>query len=249
MQQVGARSLRSPKRERRHPLDIATTKAFLLANGWLAEEDTWLQNSLLNVCELRNHPAGSFTHHVGDPSGGIYGIVSGGIGVLLPSRSLELMLCHILRPGIWFGHGPILTGKSRSLAFQAIEPSVSAYVPYASLQKLTTERPEVRLRLAALSERNFTFAISTIGDLMIPSSERRIAAVLSRISRPATGSQKQPHPIRLSQSLLGQMANASRDRVNAALSKFAKKGWITVSFKLIEVTDLAALEDYAAGQQ
>lgn len=229
-------------------MDVAQARAFLLANGWLAEEETWLQKALLNISELRSLPAGSFTHHVGDPSGGVYGVVSGGIGVLLPSRNLELMLCHVLRPGVWFGHGPILTGKTRSLAFQAIEPSLSLYVPYASLQKLATEKPDVRLRLAALSERNFAFAINTIGDLMIPSSERRIAAVLSRISRPAADTQEQPYPVRLSQSLLGQMANASRDRVNAALSKFSKKGWITVSFKLIEVTNLTALEDYAARQ-
>ncbi len=229
-------------------MDSAHDNSFLITNGWLAEEEAWLQNALLNACELRSLPAGSFTHHVGDPSGAIHGIVSGGIGVLLPSRNLELMLCHVLRPGLWFSHGPILTGKTRSLAFQAIEPSVTAYVPYAALHKLNTERPEARLRLAALSERNFTFAISIVGDLMITPSERRIAAVLSRISRPVTASQLSPYPIRLFQTLVGQMANASRDRVSAALTKFSKKGWITVSFKLIEVTNLKALEGYAADQ-
>ena len=227
-------------------MDISDARSFLLANGWLAEEESWLQKSLLNACELRSLPPESFTHHVGDPSGGIYGIVSGGIGVLLPSRNLELMLCHVLRPGTWFGYGPILTGKTRSLTFQAVEPSVSVYVSYATLQKLITDRPAIGLRLAALSERNITFAISTIGDLMIASGERRIAAVLSRISRPVTASQEQPYPIRLSQAQVGQMANASRDRVNAALSKFSKKGWIKVSFKLIEVTNLQALEKHAA---
>lgn len=230
-------------------LDAAYAKSFLAAHGWLAEEETWLQKSLLGAVELRSHPAESFTHHVGDPPGGIHGIVSGGIGVLLPSRNLELMLCHVLRPGTWFGQGPILTGKTRSLAFQAIEPSVTAYVPYAALQKLIADRPEAKLRLAALSERNFTFAISIIGDLMIPASERRIAAVLSRIARPATEAQQQPYPIHLSQALVGQMANASRDRVNAALSKFTQKGWITVSFRKIHVIHLKALEDHAAGQQ
>ena len=230
-------------------MDTADARSFLLTHGWLAEEEAWLQKSLLSACELRSHAAGSFTHHVGDPSGGIHGIVSGGIGVLLPSRSQELMLCHVLRPGHWFGHGPILTGKTRSLAFEAVEPSVSAYVPYPALNRLAADRPEIMLRLAALSERNFTFAITVIGDLMITSGERRIAAVISRIAKPTMISQEQPYPVRLSQALVGQMANASRDRVNAALSSFEKKGWIKVSFKLIQVTNLTALEDFAAGQR
>ena len=42
------------------------------------------------------------------------------------------------------------------------------------------------------------------------------------------------------------MANASRDRVNRALSKFAASGWIEVDYKVIIVKQLDALAAYAA---
>ncbi len=103
-------------------------------------------------------------------------------------------------------------------------------------------------RLGALSERNYSAAaLKVIGDLLIPSLDRRIAATLVRISRPETSDEVlPPWPIHMTQAEIGQMANASRDRVNRALSKFEAKGWIKVEYKVITVQQLDALAAYVA---
>ena len=186
---------------------------------------------------------------VGDEPGGIYGIVDGGIGALVPSGGSEMVLCHVLRPGSWFGIGPILAGGRRLLTFRTVEPSRIAHVSLSDLNTIGARNPELFRSLGGLSEASFiNMAIRVVGDLLIPSGERRIAAVLARIAVSAqTGSDGTLWPIRLSQSMIGQMANCSRDRVNLALRKFEKAGWISADYKSITVNDLAALEAFTRG--
>ncbi|WP_395663164.1 helix-turn-helix domain-containing protein [Aestuariivirga sp.] len=56
---------------------------------------------------------------------------------------------------------------------------------------------------------------------------------------------KPPAPLRLAQSVLGQMSNASRVRVNRTLREFETAGWVSVQYQSIRVTDVASLEAFA----
>ena len=121
-------------------------------------------------------------------------------------------------------------------------------MPIAAVAEIRQMYPEFAIRLGALSERNYSaVALKVIGDLLMPSLDRRIAATLVRISRPEASDEiLPPWPIHVTQAEIGQMANASRDRVNRALSKFAASGWIEVDYKVIIVKQLDALAAYAA---
>lgn len=156
--------------------DIAA-KEFLKNTGWLSGEPEWLCDALLASARVSAWKAGELIFMVGDEPGGIYGIVDGGVGTLVPSGGSEMVLCHVLRPGSWFGFGPLFVGGRRHLTFRTVEPT------------------------------------------------------------------------RIAQSMIGQMANCSRDRVNQALRKFARAGWITADYKSITVNDLAALEAFIRGGQ
>ncbi len=81
-------------------------------------------------------------------------------------------------------------------------------------------------------------AIQAIHDLMIPDRDRRIAAVLARCAA-------LDGPVPLLQEELGEMANASRKQVNAALGRFCARGWVTPGYRVIQVLDRSALEAFA----
>jgi len=229
-------------------MDEADAKALVRRHGWLSTEQPWLQDAVLSRVRLRSFSPNEFTFHADDDPGGLYGVVSGGFGTLVPSGGQEMILCHIIRLGVWFGHGPVLTGRSRTISFKAVERSMALHLPMAAVAEIREMYPEFTLRLGALSERNYSaVALKVIGDLLMPSLDRRIAATLVRISRPeASGEVLPPWPIHVTQAEIGQMANASRDRVNRALSKFEAKGWIKVEYKVITVRQLDALATYAA---
>jgi CRP/FNR family cyclic AMP-dependent transcriptional regulator len=223
-------------------------KDILRKTGWLAGEPDWLREALLSCARISAWKADELIYMVGDEPGGIYGIAEGGVGVLVPSGGNEMVLCHVLRPGMWFGLGPILAKGRRFLTFKTVEPSRTVHVTLADLNAIGARQPELFRRLGALSEASFhTIAIRVVGDLLISSGERRIAAVLARIA--GAGPDGATWPIRVSQSMLGQMSNCSRDRVNQALRKFAMAGWISADYRLITVNDLASLEAFTRGGQ
>jgi CRP/FNR family transcriptional regulator, cyclic AMP receptor protein len=166
--------------------------------------------------------------------------------VMIPATSGELVLCHVLRTGAWFGLGPILTNGPRSLTYKALEMSHVLHVPRSALDTIIQLYPEFYRRIGMLSEGSYyAMAVKVLGDLLVRSGERRIAAVLARLAQGGDGHKKgDSAPIHLSQADIGQISNASRDRVNRALQKFAKAGWITLDYKTIVIRDIDALEAF-----
>jgi CRP-like cAMP-binding protein len=225
----------------------AAAKEILRKTGWLAGEPGWMADALLGCSRITSWKADELIYMVGDPPGGIYGIVDGGIGVLVPSGGSEMVLAHVLSAGAWFGLGPILAKGPRLLTFRTVEPSRTAQVSLADLNAIGQRNPELFRRLGALSEASFhSVAIRVVGDLLLSTGEKRIAAVLARLAE-HTARGTAPATIRLSQAMIGQMSNCSRDRVNLALRKFGEAGWIKVEYRQITVTDLAALEAFTRG--
>lgn len=224
-------------------------KEVLAKTGWLSTEPKWLRDALLECSTLRSFEAGDFTHMTGDEPGGIFGIVSGSFGVLIPTMKSELTVCHVLGVGNWFGIGPILTDGPRSMSYRALEKSQVLHASYGDVKRIGRRQPQLYHRIGILSERSYyAVGIQILGDLLIPSSERRVAAVLRRLGGMAIGNgQVEPWAIHLSQSEIGEMCNCSRDRVNRALQKFAKAGWIGVDIKKVIVRNRAALERFAQG--
>lgn len=228
-------------------MDEKSAKSIIREHGWLATEADWLQSAILDRARLRRFVLNEVVYHVEEGAGGIYGVVDGGFGLSVPSGASEMTLAHIVRRGVWFGHKPVLEGGTRTLSARAVEPSLALHLSLPAMAEIKEQHPSFVLRLAALSERNHAVALRVVGDLLIGNGEKRIAATLARISKPEQSEEPPlPWPIRLTQAEIGQMANASRDSVNRALSKFEAKGWITVDYRVIAVSNLAALEAHAA---
>jgi CRP-like cAMP-binding protein len=233
------------------PMNDGAAKDILRKTGWLAGEPGWMVEALLGCARISAWQADELIYMVGDDPGGIYGVVKGGVGVLVPSGGSEMVLCHVLHAGTWFGTGPILAKGRRMLTFRTVEPCQTAHVSLADLNAIGARNPELFRRLGALSEASFqNLSIRIIGDLLISSAERRVATVLARIAGMGqAGREPEVWPIRVSQSMIGQMSNCSRDRVNEAVRKFAAAGWIRVDYRQITVTDLAALEAFVRGEE
>ena len=210
--------------------------------GWLTKQPDWLKDELLACARLRQYSRGQYAYHFEDGPGGMYGVAGGAFGVLIPSGG-EMMMCHVMGPGAWFGWGPVMTGGQRGLSFRALEPSRALYVSLPDLGAIGARNPDLYRLLGALSEASMHAMARAVGDLLISSCDRRIAAVLARLGSEAVG--KPPAPLRLAQSVLGQMSNASRVRVNRTLREFETAGWVSVQYQSIRVTDVASLEAFA----
>lgn len=225
-------------------IDRGDAERRVLRAGWLADQPEDVQGAILKAARLIHYPAGEFVFHAGDSEGGLYGVVSGGVGIHLPSDAGETVLAHVIRCGVWFGYGPLVRGRRRSLSFSLVEPSFLLHMPLSNAQEIAGRSPLHQRAILSVSEYGMDAATKVIETLLIRNTDRRIAATLLRVAplRDAGSSSREVH---LTQAQLGEMANADRQVVNRALKRLEANGWIHVSYGRIDIVDEAALGSFA----
>ena len=213
--------------------------------GWLSRQPQPFRSRFIALGRLVTLEGGAPVFHMGDGSGGVFGIVSGGVAVLGGSPCQRPALAHIERAGDWFGHGPVLRGGQRTLTFVAAEATTLLQVPLECLRPKLQVDPHFAARLAQMADASTETVIRVARDLLIRDSARRLAAVLLRVTAlgevpPVDGS-----GYALTQAQLGEMANISRHHVNRILGTMRRAGWIDARYNRIRLLDVAALKAFA----
>ena len=227
----------------------ADPASIFAARGPLALVDAGARDRFLAAARPLAVARGAQVYVAGDGPGGIYGVVTGGIGVEGSTAHLGPRLGHVMRAGGWFGEGPALRGGVRRLGYRALEDSRLVVVPLPALQQLQHEDPGITRLLATISEISSGIAALSVRELLIPDAAQRIAAVLLRVTGADEGVEpSDPAGFLLTQAELGEMANASRHHVNRVLRQFARAGWIATSYNHVRLLNLQALTNFACSE-
>lgn len=230
-------------------MNKAQAEKIVSSRGWLSKQPTKFRKALLTRARQVAFPTGKSIFHAGDDPGGIYGIVSGGILVYVPGMDGSERLAHIVRPGVWFGHGPVLTRDDRTLTFVAGEPSLALHVTLGAIDELVTADAVAGRSIHAITEFTMRIAYGAVSDLLIRRSDYRIAATLLRVSAVLDGVKPVgPAGFILKQTQLAEMANVSRHLANQTLTRFETLGWINVSYNHVAITNPRALLVFIGGQ-
>ena len=218
--------------------------------GWLSAQPEAFRQQILQLAVAVHVPRTTPVFSVNGPPGGIYGVISGGIGIEGSGPYNVPRLGHILRSGSWFGHGPALTGRGHRVQnMRALEDSELAYVPLPPLRALLQSDPQAARYVGAMADGGNLLGTRIISDLLIPSVPHRVAAVLLRVTGAEDGVEPDhPEGFLITQTDLGEMANVSRSMVNRVLGQFARAGWIDKHYNRLRVRDLAGLQAFAASQ-
>ena len=213
--------------------------------GWLSRQPPRFRTTFIGLGRLIALQSGAPVFRTGDESGGVFGIVSGGVAVFGGTPWQRPELAHIERAGDWFGHGPVLRGGTRSLTFVAAEPSTLLQVPLERLRPQLQSDPDFAARLAQMADASTETVIGVARDLLIRDSARRLAAVLLRVTAAGDMPPDNEQGYALTQAQLGEMANISRHHVNRILAMMRRAGWIDVRYNRIRLLDVAALKAFA----
>jgi CRP-like cAMP-binding protein len=191
---------------------------------------------------------GAWVFAINDPPGGIYGVVSGGIGIEGGGPFHLLRLGHVLRAGSWFGHHPVLVpGARRTQGMRAMEDSELLYVPLAPLEAMIKADPVAARCIGNMADGGSILATRIISDLLIPDASKRIAAVLLRVTGAEEGVEPHhPDGFLMTQAELGEMANVSRPHVNQTLGELERKGWIAKHYQRLRIVDVEGLRSFVA---
>jgi CRP/FNR family transcriptional regulator, cyclic AMP receptor protein len=213
--------------------------------GWLAQQDEVFRHAVLSRGHRLEVRKGQPLFFAGDAAGGVYGLVSGSLGVYTGMPHQDPLLGHIHRPGAWLGEGPATTGEPRFLTVAALEPSTLLQIPRVLITQMEAEGFGIRARLAQQLWSGQMQAIRVISDLLIPRAPRRVAAVLLRVTGDGEAEAGHADGFVLTQSQLAQMANCSRHMVNRTFRELEHKGWITTRYNRVRILDEKALTDFA----
>ncbi len=217
--------------------------------GWLSEHPRWFRTRLLDLAVPVAVRPGATVFREGDESDGLFGIVSGAVGVEGGHSRQSPMLGHIMRTGEWFGIKAVLLGGARQLTYRAIEPTVLVVVLNVKLAPLMKDDADLALRVGQLAEIGNRLGSWAVRDLLTPDASRRLAAVLYRALGMGEVTPDDPRGFWLTHQQLGEMANLSRHHVGRKLALFESAGWIAGGYNRIRLLDPDGLADFAYGDE
>lgn len=209
--------------------------------GWLARVPEGFRAEVLRRSILMHFSAGETIYRVGDPPGGLFGLVSGTMSINMAVAGALPRLVMLGIPGHWTGEGGFLTRTPRRIELRAVVETTVFHLPIEVMDQMAARDIDVVHHIATLLVVSVEFLMRMVHDLQKPDVDRRVASVLHRTSWIGEV------PIPLSQAELGVMANASRKQVNATLKRFTEAGWLENSYRSITVTDVVALRRFAEG--
>lgn len=206
--------------------------------GWLSEQTPALRRLVLDRCRRIGFDAGENIVRIGDDGGGIYGIVSGSVGSIAMTKLAGPTLGHIMRPGIWFGEGPLLTGRQRTMTFRAMEETDVVLVPLAELRPQMASDLAFAGMIAQMTEELVRSSIEVACELLIKDAPRRLAATILRVTAVLEGvAPASEQGFRITQTDLGEMSGLSRNHTNRILNDLQASGIVTLGYNHIQIAN------------
>jgi CRP-like cAMP-binding protein len=233
----------------------------LTGRGWLAEVDPALAAAVVRSGHPLSLRKGEPLYSPEDSPGGVFGVVSGGILMAATGRDGLPQPGHIARRCHWFGYGSVLERQRRSMIISANEPTLLLHVALVEVERLRAAFPAASTAWGKLATLGEALYLATVSDLLIRDTDRRLAGVLLRVSgaepppyhpgyRPAAADLAgwaEPAAVPLTQTLLGELANASPHTVARFVERAGAAGMIDWRYGRVRILDVLALADFAAG--
>lgn len=221
-------------------ISLAEARRVLSEAGWLSEQPEGFRAEVLRRGQLVRFGAGDTIYRLGDPPGGVYGLVSGAVAVVTAPPDGGPQLLHIGMPGSWIGEGSFLVREPRRVGMRAVVPTVTLHLPLEAMDRIAAEDPLAMRCFVRILMGNLDILVRAFHDLQQNGTDRRVALALLRLAPGAEVA------VPVSQADLGQMAHATRGQVNAALRRFVDAGWVGKGYRSVRIRDLAALRGFAA---
>jgi CRP/FNR family cyclic AMP-dependent transcriptional regulator len=217
--------------------DFHAAREIVVHRGWLSQTPQMFQRAVLDKCYLQEFKEGTTIYTAGDPPGGMFGLVTGDLGVSIAPGERGPYLAHVFRPGAWFGETPAFSGQSRRIGVVATRDTELLHLPLQGIHEIVSRDPEAWRFFALIAIGHLDMIIGGCVDLMIRDHVRRFIAVLLRLGgcRLATRPGSVPIEVDVNQEDLAAMANMIRTTAGTILRKLEGAGHIELSYRRIRI--------------
>jgi CRP/FNR family cyclic AMP-dependent transcriptional regulator len=215
------------------------------SKGWLCQTPVAFQSAVLDRCLLEKFKPGTPVYAVGDEPGGMFGIVTGALGVSVASAKQGVYTAHFAMPGSWFGETAAFTRQPRRVGLSATRDSQLLHLPLRSIDEIVKYDPAAWRFFGLLTINHLDLAMGGSEDLMIRDHAKRFVAILLRAGncRRTHSKDNPPIEIDLNHEDLANMANVARTTAGSILRKLEADGHIELSYRRISILAPDALRE------
>ena len=215
--------------------------SFARRTGWSSRLPRPLQADLLDMARLRVLEEGARLYAIGDPPGGLYGLVSGCLAAEAAQSGAPPHKSLLLHPGAWFGAGPVAGLEARVIGTWATRPSAVLSIEIADFRRVAAVHPEAWRHIVLLEIENHARTMGLCQDLMVRGGRPRLLAILARLGGLHEKPVPEPAVIDATQDEVADIANLSRSVVSRFLQDMEREGLVRLRRKTIEIVDAGRL--------
>ena len=207
------------------------------SKGWLRHTPASFRRTVLQRCRLEQFAAGKSVYSIGDEPGGMFGIVSGCLGVSVAPGEEGPYTAHVGMLGTWFGEAAAFTRQPRRVGLTATRETELLHLPLCAIDEIVRQDPGAWRFFGLVTIDHLDLAIGGADDLMIRDHLKRLLAVLLRLGncRHVSPRDGQPIEVDTSHEDLAHMANVARTTAGAILRELAANGHVALSYRRISI--------------
>ncbi len=211
--------------------------------GWLSYVPPPFRKTVLDRCKLQAFKAGATIYSVGDPPGGMFGLVRGNLALSIAPGERGPYVAHFARPGTWFGEAAAFTEQSRRIGLAVTRESKLLHLPLPAIREIVAADPGAWRFFGLAAIAHYDVAIGAADDLLIRDHVKRAIAVLLRLGgcRRQTPPGASPIEIDVSQEDFAAMTNLARTTAGTVLRTLEASGHVKVSYRRVRILASDAL--------
>jgi CRP/FNR family transcriptional regulator, cyclic AMP receptor protein len=218
-------------------LAIETARKIAIDHGWLSLTPPSFQRMVLDRRRLQRFKTGQSIYMVGDPPGGMFGLVSGRVGISIAPGERGPYFAHLGRPGTWFGEAAAILRQPRRVGLTATREAELLYLPVEKIAEIVTKDLNAWRLFALVTVGHLEMAIGACDDLMLRDHVKRCIATLLRLGGCRNLSPQCSSPIEIDacQDEIATLANVARATAGSVLRTLEGKGLIEKSYRRIRI--------------
>jgi CRP-like cAMP-binding protein len=217
--------------------------------GWLAATPQEFQDEVLKRSNFYTFDKGKWIYRPDDNGDGLWGVVDGGLHVILTQGVAAPRAGVFASTGFWTGEGSLLARAPRTIGLRTTRQTQMLHLPGRAFLSIAAEQPEAWRWLGLLTFFHMIGALGLREDLCLRDPEARVLASLCRMMTPHWGgpsfAEAIPNAevtIDISQAELADLCNVSRSLLAGLLAQLKRDGLIEPRYGAITILNPGALE-------
>ena len=123
---------------------LKSAKTEIMRNkGWLSHTPKRFQNEILARSSFCEFKAGHQIYNVGDPPGGMYGLIDGGLAIAVANGERVFDFAHFASAGSWFGEASAFTDMPRRVGLRCTRQSSLLHLSQVEIKAVTHEESKI----------------------------------------------------------------------------------------------------------